>query len=162
MATAKSTPKKAPGRRTPILRTSDIRTIVRDLAERMAPGDVADVLAHERQLRAQAAELRSNGLPLLRAQLELALDVLSDHLSGECPQIPYSTISLLAAAVCYYYDELDVIPDFLPGIGKLDDAAVMAMACQLAVDGLRRYCDWKGRSLDQVLNTAIHGPRKKK
>src|SRR6185295_16387283 len=101
MATAKRTSAKGEaGRRTPILRTEDIRMIVRDLAERIAPGDVADVLAHEKELRAQATELRSNGLQLLYAQLDLALDVLSDHARGKCPQIPYSTIGLLAAAVC--------------------------------------------------------------
>jgi uncharacterized membrane protein YkvA (DUF1232 family) len=50
---------------------------------------------------------------------------------------------MLTAGLAYLVDELDLIPDFLPGIGTLDDALVMAMACRLAEDGLRRYCTWK-------------------
>jgi uncharacterized membrane protein YkvA (DUF1232 family) len=132
-------------RRVPLLLASDVRMIVLDLSGRMAPGDVADLLQLEDRMRACAARLKAPVLALLRAQLECALDCLRDHLTGKCPQIPYSTISLLTAAVCYFADEVDVIPDFLPRVGKLDDAAVMAMAFQLAEDGIRRYCTWKGR-----------------
>jgi uncharacterized membrane protein YkvA (DUF1232 family) len=136
----------ARARRVPLLRASDVRMIVLDLSSRMAPGDVADLLQLDDRLRVRAARLKAPQLALLRSQLEFALDCLRDHLSGQCPQIPYSTISLLTAAVCYFADEIDVIPDFLPRIGKLDDAAVMAMAFELGEDGIRRYCTWKGRS----------------
>jgi uncharacterized membrane protein YkvA (DUF1232 family) len=138
----------------PLLQPSDIRRIVLDAATRIAPADVVAVMAREQQLRAWAKRLKPPTLTLLSAQLNLALDCLKDHVAGNSPQIPYFTISLLAAGVCYFGDVLDVVPDFLPNIGKLDDAAVMAMACQLAADGLRRYCTWKGRSADAVLGNA--------
>ena len=83
--------------------------------------------------------------------LRVALDCLRDHVAGNCPQIPYSTISLLAAGVCYFADELDLVPDFLSRIGRLDDGAVMAMAFQLGADGIRRYCTATGRDADAVL-----------
>ena len=136
----------APTRRVPLLRASDVRMILNDLAVRAAPGDVADLLQLEEGLRARATTLKAPQLALLREQLAFALDCLRDHLNGACPQIPYSTISLLTAAVCYFADEVDVIPDFLPRIGRLDDGAVMAMAFDLAEDGIRRYCTSKGRS----------------
>ena len=91
---------------------------------------------------------------MLGEQLSVALDCLRDHVDGACPQIPYYTISLLAAAVSYFADELDVIPDFLPRVGHLDDAVVMAMAYELGRDGLRRYCAWKGRDAHTLLRGA--------
>ena len=100
-----------------------------------------------------AAALTSPHLALLCEQLNVALDCLHDHVAGACPQIPYHTISLLAAAVYYFTDSLDVIPDFLPRIGRLDDAVVMAMAFRLADPGVRRYCTWKGRDADALLST---------
>ncbi|MFQ5666677.1 MAG: YkvA family protein [Candidatus Binatia bacterium] len=142
-----------PGRHT-LLDRSDVRTILSDLARQMAPGDVTAMMAHEAELRSKAARLHGEDCPLLADQLTLALDCLHDHVAGSCPQIPYYTISLLAGAVCYFTDVLDVIPDFLPHIGRLDDAAVMALACQLARDGLQRYCAWKGRDLKAVLGAA--------
>jgi uncharacterized membrane protein YkvA (DUF1232 family) len=146
-----ASPKK---RSKPLLERSDVRALLFEVANRIAPADVATLMAHETGLRAQAAHITSAHLALLRRQLDLALDCLHDHVRGDCPQIPYYTISLLAAAVHYFADKLDVVPDFLPRIGRLDDAAVMAMACQLTADGLRRYCDWKGRSADAVLGPA--------
>jgi uncharacterized membrane protein YkvA (DUF1232 family) len=82
--------------------------------------------------------------------MTLALDCLRDHVEGECPQIPYYTIALMAAGVTYFGDELDVVPDFLPG-GTLDDATVMALACELAYEGLERYCTATGRETRGVL-----------
>jgi uncharacterized membrane protein YkvA (DUF1232 family) len=139
----------------PLLERSDIRTIVYELANRVAPADITALLQAEHELRQRATGLQSDGLPLLAEQLSLALDCLRDHVDGVCPQIPYYTISLLAAAVSYFANELDVIPDFLPRVGRLDDAVVMAMAYELGSDGLRRYCAWKGRDVNAVLHVGV-------
>ena len=141
----------APG---PLLNRADIRTIVYELANRLAPADLTALLETESELRERAAELQSEDLALLGEQLSVALDCLRDHVDGACPQIPYYTISLLAAAVSYFADELDVIPDFLPRVGLLDDAVVLAMAYELGSDGLRRYCAWKGRDALALLGGA--------
>jgi uncharacterized membrane protein YkvA (DUF1232 family) len=147
-----STPHSPMKLQKPPLEVSDIRRIVLDAANQIAPADVVTLMAREQEFRARADDLATMGMTLFRDQLDLAFDCLKDHVSGASPQIPYFTISLLAAAVCYFGDVLDAIPDFLPNIGELDDAAVMAMACQLGADGLRRYCTWKGRSADLVLS----------
>jgi uncharacterized membrane protein YkvA (DUF1232 family) len=148
-AARKASPKRpvrvARERRAPLLRAEDVRAILRDLMATVAPGDVADMLEIESMLRARADSLTAPHLALLRRQLDFALLVLRDHQDGACPQIPYATISLLTAGVCYFADEMDVIPDFLPGVGRLDDAVVMAMAFEMAADGIRRYCTWKGQ-----------------
>lgn len=142
----------APG--APLLNRADIRTILYELANRVAPADVTALMQSEHDLRDRAADLQSADLALLGEQLALALDCLRDHVDGACPQIPYYTISLLAAAVSYFADELDVIPDFLPRVGHLDDAVVMALAYELGRDGLRRYCAWKGRDANALLRAA--------
>jgi uncharacterized membrane protein YkvA (DUF1232 family) len=115
-----------------------------ELANKLAPADVGDLLVAESSIRERAAKLA--GVPGRRCarQLELALMCLKDHAAGRCPQIPYYSISLLAAGVAYLADQLDFVPDFLPRIGMIDDALVMAVACDLGRDGLRRYCVWKG------------------
>ena len=155
--TATAPPKRpaaaARGRQVPLLRASDVRTILQDLMASVAPGDVEDLLELEEKLRARAAELTAPQLALLRTQLDFAFQVLRDHQDGACPQIPYSTISLLTAAVCYFADEMDVIPDFLPGVGRLDDAVVMAMAFDMAADGIRRYCTSKGLPAGHLFGT---------
>lgn len=147
--------RSASARQRPLLERGDIRLIVYELANRVAPADVTALLQAERDLRQRAARLQADNLHLLAEQLSLALDCLRDHVDGACPQIPYYTISLLAAAVSYFADQLDVIPDFLPHIGQLDDAVIMAMAYELGRDGLRRYCAWKGRDAHTVLPAGV-------
>jgi uncharacterized membrane protein YkvA (DUF1232 family) len=156
---------RAPGRarrcarRAPLLGPDEVHAALVDLAGYMAPADVTAMMGREQELRERAAALTAPQLALLRDQLAVALDCLRDHVAGNCPQIPYSTISLLAAGVCYFADELDLVPDFLSRIGSLDDGAVMAMAFQLGADGIRRYCTATGRDANIVLGLAsAHRP----
>ncbi len=128
----------------PILERQDIHRILSELSRTVAPADLENLMVNEKAMRERAIELQGE-LPLLARQLDLALDCLRDHLEGDCPQIPYHTISLLTAAVTYFSDEIDLVPDFLPH-GSIDDAMVMAMACNIAAEGLHRYCTATGRS----------------
>jgi uncharacterized membrane protein YkvA (DUF1232 family) len=112
-------------------------------ADVLAPADITDLLGEEELLRSRTAGLQGMPGKIMRAQLDLVLACLHDHAAGACPQIPYRCISLLGAAVAYLANELDFVPDFLPQ-GALDDALVLALACELAADALERYCTWKG------------------
>jgi len=126
-----------------LTRAEVVRAVI-ELANTLAPADVGDLLVAESTIRERAAKLPGAPGRALRAELELALLCLKDHVTGRCPQIPYYAISLLAAGVAYLADQLDFIPDFLPRIGMIDDALVMAVAFDLGRDGLKRYCVWKG------------------
>jgi len=75
------------------------------------------------------------------------------------PLLPRSVKLALAAAVVYLLSPLDVIPDFVPLVGFLDDAAIAAVV----VDGILNHVDrglvlryWPGspQSLEQVARVA--------
>ncbi len=140
----------------PLITEDDLRRLVYEHANTLAPADVEDLLGQESTLRERAATLDGARGDLLRAQLDLALACLYDHDAGRIPQIPYFTISLLAAGLAYLVDELDIIPDFIPKIGTLDDALVMAMAFHLAEDGIRRYCTFKEIDPTPVIGVVHH------
>jgi uncharacterized membrane protein YkvA (DUF1232 family) len=82
--------------------------------------------------------------PQLARRARIALHLLTDHVKNACPQIPYQTVSVLAAALLYYLEPLDVIPDFIPRAGTADDNLVLDIAWRVAAAGLQRYVDWKG------------------
>ncbi len=127
-----------------VLKPGDVRALLLDLANQLAPADVTTLMGHEQELRARAARLTTKDFSLFRKQLNLGFEVLRDHVNGACPQIPYYTIMMIAAGIYYFATELDLIPDSLPRVGPLDDAAVMSTACRLADAGLRRYVTWRG------------------
>ena len=140
---ATSTPASRASRQ-PLLTRAEVARAVIELANKLAPADVGDLLVAESTIRERAAQLPGPPGRRMRAELDLALLCLKDHTAGRCPQIPYYAISLLAAGVVYLADQLDFIPDFLPRIGMLDDAVVMEVSTELAADGIHRYCVWKG------------------
>lgn len=128
----------------PLLREADFTSYLEMKAKEMAPRDVEVLLAEiENEGGGALAEPHTR----LGRQLILSLELLEDHVRGDCPQIPFYTISLLTEAVYYFLDPNDVIPDWIPGIGKLDDALVMELAFEYGADGIHRYCLWKGIEL---------------
>lgn len=48
------------------------------------------------------------------------------------PAVPTSTKAMLAGALLYFLSPIDLIPDFIAGIGYLDDAAVVTSALKAA------------------------------
>lgn len=122
----------------------DLQRLILELAVQVAPADVEFALTGRERILERAHAIGSH---LAAGQIELVFDCLTDHTQGRCPQIPLHTISVLGAALLYFLDEIDLIPDFIPRLGDLDDAAVFAVALSLAHAGLERYCNATGRSL---------------
>jgi uncharacterized membrane protein YkvA (DUF1232 family) len=135
---------------TPLLDPRDVRFYLLESAAKIAPADVQTLLAQADDVRQKAArdDLRHE---LFHRQIDLALQLLNDHAAEECTQIPYHTVSLLAAALFYWLEPMDFIPDFIPGIGTTDDALVLELAYELAAPGVERYCRFKDIPIDWVL-----------
>lgn len=74
--------------------------------------------------------------------MHLALDVLEAHDADRIPHVPIHAVCLLAAALLYYLDPVDVIPDFVEGAGTIDDRLVMAFAHAEGAGGIARYEAW--------------------
>ena len=116
----------------------------------MAPADIDALLARRAEAVRKAA---TAGIDhgLFQRQVDVAFRLLDDHLSGAAPQIPYSVVALLGVALFYLLAPMDLIPDFIPGIGMADDALVLELACEMGAAGLERYCTYKGIPSSSVL-----------
>ncbi|MDB6120859.1 MAG: hypothetical protein JWO08_4640 [Verrucomicrobiaceae bacterium] len=73
----------------------------------------------------------------------LMVNLVKDYAMGAYREVPYWVMGVTAMALVYVLSPLDVIPDVLPGIGFLDDAAVVAFALRLIEKELERYKHWK-------------------
>ena len=54
------------------------------------------------------------------------LRLLRAYASGQYRNVPAKSLILIVAGVLYFVMPIDVIPDFVIGLGYLDDAAVLA------------------------------------
>ena len=148
-------------RQTAHLRSSDFAAYLREKADLIASADIESLLAQGERAREKATKDGTTH-PRIQWQLELALQLLTDHAQNKCPQIPYHTVSLLAVAVLYYLNEMDAIPDWLPGVGTADDALVFELAFELGAAGIERYCVWKGLTTEAPPRTDTERPRRTK
>ncbi|MBI4515248.1 MAG: DUF1232 domain-containing protein [Deltaproteobacteria bacterium] len=151
-------PKRVRSAKSPaqLLPAIEVEAYLLEQAARIAPADVDSLLARAREVRDKAAGDGKRHARFHR-QLEVALQLLRDHAKRVCPQIPYHTVSLLAAALYYWLEPIDAIPDFIAGAGTCDDALVLELACALGAAGLERYCTFKGIATDAVLTVATRG-----
>ena len=69
--------------------------------------------------------------------VRLAFSVVKDCISGKRKDIPWSVVCWIVAALLYFINPLDLIPDFVPVFGYGDDAAIFLRALW----GLLPYID---------------------
>lgn len=71
--------------------------------------------------------------------------LLKDRLAGRYSEMPWRVVAALVGALVYVLSPLDLIPDFIPFAGFLDDAAVFASVLAFSQEDLEKYRFWKRR-----------------
>ena len=103
------------------------------------PQKVSELLAH-----AQAKAERNRG------RMEEALEgfqslcrLVSAWRQGRYTVVPWRTIVLSMAALIYFVNPFDLVPDMLPVVGFLDDAGVLAFVLQSIRKDIDRFLEWE-------------------
>ncbi len=73
----------------------------------------------------------------------LLIAVVKDYWSGAYRKLPYGTVAAIVFTLIYVFNPLDLVPDFLPIIGEVDDAAVVTACLFLVERDLLAYKQWK-------------------
>ena len=79
------------------------------------------------------------GLAKVRDELQLLSLMARDVATGRYREYKVGSILLAVAALVYVVSPLDVVPDFLIGLGLLDDAAIVAWAFARLSSEVERY-----------------------
>ena len=70
-------------------------------------------------------------------RIPFAEDAAAAYFCATDPATPSSVKGILIAALAYFVTPVDLIPDFIAGIGFTDDAAVLAMALSLVAGHIK-------------------------
>ncbi len=81
-------------------------------------------------------------------QLKLAYDMFDCYLKKQC-SLPWKTVVAIFSVLLYLINPFDIIPDFIPGIGYLDDAVAIGVALKLIRDDLRDFAISRGLNLSE-------------
>lgn len=80
--------------------------------------------------------------------LKTALRLVRRYASGEYRDISLQSLGLIVASIIYLVMPVDVLPDFIIGLGLTDDAALLAWTLQSVKDDLRRFSAWESEQSD--------------
>jgi len=81
--------------------------------------------------------------------LILMLYLAKDYVKGDYREVSAGTIVTIVAGLIYFLTPLDIIPDFIPVVGYIDDAFVLGLVIrQIRVD-LDKYRIWKLKQVDE-------------
>ena len=89
---------------------------------------------------------------------ELKCDVYALYLARGDPRIPWHAKAVMVLTVAYALSPIDLIPDFIPVIGYLDDLIIVpagiALAISLMPDNILE--EYRERAKSELANKKIH------
>jgi uncharacterized membrane protein YkvA (DUF1232 family) len=122
--------------------------LVEKLSSRWSTRTLAK-LAAKRGSLAQGLKEVPDRMHLAANQTQLVLELIDDVKSGTYRSIPWRYVAMLSAIALYAVSPADIVPDFIPVLGSLDDVVLMALATRIAGKQLRAYCSFKGYPAEQ-------------
>jgi len=76
----------------------------------------------------------------------LLFSLIKDYWKGVYREVSLWSIIVFFAAIAYILIPVDILSDFIPGIGQMDDAAVLLLCIYLLEKDLYKYKEWKNRN----------------
>ncbi len=89
--------------------------------------------------RAKAGSLRS-----IWGDLQALLRLLRAWANRSYTRVPWGAVVMALAAVLYLLNPLDLAPDFIPLVGYVDDATVIAFVIRSIQKELDKFREWEG------------------
>ena len=121
--------------------SSKEQKLIENGAQKVTDKDLEKVVSRSEEIKKKFTA----GGPLKRfiEDGQLLVSVVRDYRTGAFRKIPFGTIAAIVFTLIYVFDPFDLVPDFLPIIGQIDDAAVVAACLILIEHDLQTYKLWK-------------------
>lgn len=85
-------------------------------------------------------------------KIHLLFSLIKDWLSGSYKDISRSAILLILAGLLYFVSPLDLLPDWLVGLGFVDDVTFLALIINQLDKELLKYKSWKKENSSALEN----------
>ncbi|OFX19861.1 MAG: hypothetical protein A2033_19740 [Bacteroidetes bacterium GWA2_31_9] len=110
-------------------------------ASKISIDDVQKVLNKSDEIESKVNS--SNVLKRLWEDIKLLFALIKAYISKKYTKVPWWVISAVAFSLLYLINPFDLIPDAIPVIGQLDDAAVIGICIKMIEKELLLFNEWK-------------------
>ena len=115
-----------------------VKQLLTDAYEKASDKKDVGTLAHE------AWETMQTLFRLIRASI-----------SGEYTGVPTPTVVAAVAVVIYFLSPIDLIPDFIPVLGLLDDVALVAWFSGTVKGEMDKFVEWEKTHVSEVSSAVV-------
>ena len=77
------------------------------------------------------------------AVIPIMISLIKHYVEGKYTTVPYGTILAIMSALIYVLSPVDIIPDFIPFVGYLDDVAVIGLCLSMVKTDIEAYDEWR-------------------
>lgn len=117
-------------------------------AGKVTEADVVKVLEKEQAITRKFS--RSGPLAKFMGDLRLFFDLLGSYWRKEYRKVPFWTIAAIVAALLYVLNPFDLVPDFIPFVGLVDDALVVSACLSMIKKDLIAFEEWRMETTSQI------------
>lgn len=75
--------------------------------------------------------------------IPILISMVRSYWKGEYKTVPFKSIIAIVSALIYFLSPLDVVPDWIPFLGQMDDALVIATVWKQVHKDIDKYREWK-------------------
>lgn len=101
------------------------------------------------------ADDKKGSLTEIWDNLQLLFELVSAWRKGEYRKIPTASIVTIIASIIYFVSPIDLMPDFLVGLGIVDDAAVIGFVLKQITADLEKFKIWKENNVENLIDKDI-------
>ena len=103
--------------------------------------DVDEAIAREESI---SQKIANAGFLKKYAKLgQIMFMMIKDYRKGIYTKMPWFIIAAITTGLLYVFMPIDLIPDFIPGLGFLDDLTVLSFVTGWIETDLHKYLNWK-------------------
>ncbi|MFU2205099.1 YkvA family protein [Streptococcus pluranimalium] len=99
-------------------------------------------------------EKKLKWIPFVRQELKMIpilISMVRSYWKKDYTRVPRRTMLAIVSALIYFLSPIDVIPDWIPVLGQMDDALVVATCWKLANKDVEDYRQWQKERKKQQL-----------
>ena len=82
----------------------------------------------------------------LLQNLKLLVPLIRDYWKGTYRDVSVKSIAIFLITLAYIISPFDFIPDYIMGLGQIDDAVILGSSLYFLGKDLRKYKEWKERN----------------
>lgn len=124
---------------------------IRQGMRKIRRSDFARILARSKTIR----RLIRGPVADLASDVTVLFDLVRDYASGRYREVPKRSVFAAAVALLYLLNPFDLIPDYIPGIGYLDDSAVLMIVVQSIRADLDDYRTWTQKLVKRLRHLSL-------